>query len=202
MSRVGIAQERRRSPVAYDDADMRADASRNLSRVLRTGALLLAEDPTTSIATIAAQSGVDRRTVYRRFDTREALLTAVFQAKLDSAQRVLDEARLVEAPVPVALHRYVEGIIPVSREWPLDTRRMMQTDPVANARRKEQSQRLDGFVQRAGDEGFLRADLPAGWARSMLDSLVDSAAHNFAGIEAPQAADLVVDTLLNGIGLR
>jgi hypothetical protein len=36
----------------------------------------------------------------------------------------------------------------------------------------------------------------------MLDSLVDSAAHDFDGIEAPRAADLVVDTLLNGIGLH
>ncbi|WP_182263195.1 TetR/AcrR family transcriptional regulator [Rhodococcus sp. UFZ-B548] len=181
---------------------MRADASRNLSGVLRTGARLLAEDPTATIATIAAQAGVDRRTVYRRFETREALLTAVFQAKLDSAQRVLDDARLVEAPVPVALHRYVEGIIPVSREWPLDTRRMMQNDPVANARREEQSQRLDRFVQRASDEGLLRADLPGGWARSMLDHLVDIAAHTLPGIEAPSAADFVVDALLNGIGLR
>ncbi|MGX7681232.1 TetR/AcrR family transcriptional regulator [Jatrophihabitans sp. DSM 45814] len=181
---------------------MRADASRNLSRLLRTGARLLAEDPTTTIAAIAAQSGVDRRTVYRRFDTREALLGAVFQAKLDSAQRVLDEARLVEAPVAVALHRYVEGIISVSREWPLDTRRMMQTDPTANARREQQSQRLDRFVQRASDEGLLRADLPAGWARSTLDSLVDRAAHDFADLDAPRAADLIVATLLNGIGLR
>jgi hypothetical protein len=37
-----------------------------------------------------------------------------------ASQRVLDEARLLEAPVTVALHRYVEGIIAVSREWPLD----------------------------------------------------------------------------------
>ncbi len=124
---------------------------------------------------------------------------AVFQAKLDSAQQVLDQARLEEAPVTVALHRYVEGIIPVSREWPLDTRRMMQADPAANARREEQSRRLDRFVQRAVNEGLLRADLPAGWTRSMLDNLVDSAAHDFPGIEAPQAADLVVDTLLNGV---
>jgi AcrR family transcriptional regulator len=178
---------------------MRADASRNLSRVLRTGARLLAEDPTTTIAAIAAQADVDRRTVYRRFETREALLAAVFQAKIDSSERVLDEARLVEAPVAVALHRYVEGIIPVSREWPVDTRRMMRADPAASARREEQSRRLDAFVQRATDEGVLRANLPPGWARSLLDSLIDSAAHDFAGIEAPQAADLVVDTLLNGI---
>jgi AcrR family transcriptional regulator len=179
---------------------MRADASRNLSLVLRTGARLLAEDPATTIATIAAEAGVDRRTVYRRFETREALLAAVFQAKIDSSERVLDEARLVEAPVTVALHRYVEGIIPVSREWPLDTRRMMRADPAASTRREEQSRRLDTFVQRAIDEGVLRADLPPGWARSLLDALVDSAAHDFAGIEAPRAADLVVDTLLNGIG--
>jgi AcrR family transcriptional regulator len=142
---------------------------------------------------------VDRRTVYRRFETREALLAAVFQAKIDSSERVLDEARLVEAPVTVALHRYVEGIISVSREWPVDTRRMMRADPVASARREEQSRRLDTFVQRAAAEGVLRADLPPGWARSLLDSLIDSAAHHFAGIEAPRAADLVVDTLLNGI---
>jgi AcrR family transcriptional regulator len=178
---------------------MRADASRNLSRVLRTGARLLAADPATSIATIAAESGVDRRTVYRRFDTREALLAAVFQAKLDSVEQVLDQARLDEAPVTVALHRYVEGIIPVSREWPLDTRRMMRADPAASARREEQSQRLDNFMRRATSEGLLRADLPASWARSMLDNLVDTAAHDFPGIEAPRAADLVVDTLLNGV---
>ena len=70
-------------------------------------------------------------TIHRRFANREALLSAVFQAKLDSAERVLDEARLVESPLPVALHRYLEGIIPVSREWPVDMRLMMQKDPAA-----------------------------------------------------------------------
>jgi AcrR family transcriptional regulator len=183
-------------------ARMRADAARNLDAVLRTGARLLAEDPTTSMAAIAAAAGVDRRTVYRRFAGREALLSAVFQAKLDSAERVLDEARLTEAPVAVALHRYVEGIIPVSRDWPLDTRRMMAGDPVAAARRQEQSARLDAFVERAADEGLLQAGLPAGWARALLDRLVDTAAHDFPDIPAPRAADLVVRTLLEGVGRR
>jgi AcrR family transcriptional regulator len=179
---------------------MRADAARNLTAVLRTGARLLADDPSTSISAIAGAAGVDRTTVHRRFATREALLSAVFQAKIDSAERVLDEARLMEAPVAVALHRYVEGIVPVSREWPVDTRRMMQEDPDARARRQKQSKRLDDFLQRAAEEGYLRADVPPAWARAVLDDLVDSVAHRFPDVEPPQAADLVVATLLRGLG--
>ncbi|MEU3241639.1 TetR family transcriptional regulator [Streptomyces sp. NPDC006875] len=54
------------------------------------------------MAAIAGAAGVDRTTIHRRFANREALLSAVFQAKLDSAERVLEEARLVESPLPVA----------------------------------------------------------------------------------------------------
>ncbi|MFC6022932.1 TetR/AcrR family transcriptional regulator [Plantactinospora solaniradicis] len=179
---------------------MRADAARNLTTVLRTGARLLAEDPSTSLAAIANAAGVDRTTVHRRFVSREALLTAVFQAKLDSTERVLHEARLTEAPVPVALHRYVEGIIPVSREWPVDTTRLMQQDPDAQQRRQGQSERLTGFLQRAVDEGFLHSDVPLEWVRAVLDQLVSSAAHQFPDLAPPQAADIVVDTFLNGLG--
>ena len=179
---------------------MRADAARNQISVLRTGARLLAQDPSTPMAAIAAAAGVDRTTLHRRFATREALLRAVFQAKLDSAERVLDEARLTEAPVPVALHRYLEGIVPVSREWPLDTRRMMEMDPEARTRRETQSARLTAFIQRACDTGHLRPDTDAGWARVVLDSLVDGIAHRFPEVDPPQAADLVADTFLHGLG--
>ncbi|MET7375342.1 TetR/AcrR family transcriptional regulator [Micromonospora arida] len=179
---------------------MRADAARNLDAVLRAGARLLAEDPGTSMSAVAAAAGVDRTTLHRRFANRKALLSAVFQAKLDSAENVLDEARLTEAPVPVALHRYVEGIVPVSREWPLDTRRMMQNDPAASIRRQAQSARVDAFIRRSRDEGYLRGDVDMTWARTVLDQLVDAAAHQFPTLTPPQAADLVVATFMNGLG--
>ncbi|MBQ0905437.1 TetR/AcrR family transcriptional regulator [Micromonospora sp. U21] len=55
------------------------------------------------MSTIASTAGVDRRTVYRRFATREALISAVYTTKLDAVDLVFEQARLDEAPVPVAL---------------------------------------------------------------------------------------------------
>jgi AcrR family transcriptional regulator len=152
------------------------------------------------MAAIAAEAGVDRRTVYRRFENREALLSAVYTAKLDATEAVLDAARLADAPVEVALHRYIEAIIPVSRRWPLDLRTMMKQDPVAERRANEQRARLGAFLQRAVDEGHVRRDLPAGWPMSLLGSMVDNAAHVFVDIEPGPAADLVMASFIRAVG--
>ena len=150
---------------------MRADAARNVDAVLETGARLLADDPTTSMATIAAEAGVDRRTVYRRFASREALLTAVFQAKFAAMLEVLDTCRLEEAPVPVALHRLVEGVIGVLRRYPVDPEQTGCPEAAATCVR-DQLERIDAFLQRAAREGVIRSDLPDGLPTALLHEVV------------------------------
>src|SRR5260370_10713857 len=93
--------------------------------VVSTGARLLADDPSASIADIAAAAGVDRRTVYRRFASREELLAAVYEARYDAVEQAIAAARLREAPVAVALYLYVEGIIAVNRKLPAETSRLL-----------------------------------------------------------------------------
>ncbi|MER0241579.1 TetR family transcriptional regulator [Streptomyces sp. HSW2009] len=177
---------------------MRADAARNLDAVLQTGARLLAQDPGTSIAAIATAAGVDRRTVYRRFTTREALLTAVHAAKLDACEAVVAEARLAEAPVLVALHRYAEGIIAASRRWPVDLQQVQ--DEAVAARLAALLEQLDAFLARAARAGTIRTDLPDRWARSLLVHLTNIAAHEMPELTTAQGADLVTRSLVGGLG--
>ncbi|MGI5135316.1 TetR/AcrR family transcriptional regulator [Streptomyces sp. CA-106110] len=159
---------------------------------------MLATDPGASIASIAAEAGVDRRTVYRRFASREELLAAIYESRLTAIEHAIQDARLHEAPVAVALHRYVENIITVNRTWPVDLTRML-ADATIQARRDTFVREVDTFLQRATDEGLLRPHLPQGWASALLPQLVHLASHQQAHLSPGQAADVVVDTYLRGI---
>ena len=178
---------------------MRADAARNLEAVLTTGARMLAADPSTSIGAIAAAAGVDRRTVYRRFGSREELLAAIYEARLTAIGQAIEDARLRAAPVAVALHRYVENIIAVNRKWPVDLGRMLASEDVRR-RRDAYVEEVDAFLARATDEGLLRAGFPAGWVGALLPELMNLVVREQPELSHGQAADLVVESLLKGAG--
>lgn len=160
---------------------------------------MLAADPGASIASIAAEAGVDRRTVYRRFASREELLAVIYEFRLTAVERAVEDARLREAPVAVALHRYVENVIEVNRTWPVDLTRMLADDGV-RARRDAAAHEVDVFLRRATEEGLLRPGAPEGWVSALLPQLMHLVARQLPGLSSARAADVVVDTLLRGVG--
>jgi AcrR family transcriptional regulator len=157
---------------------------------------MLADDPSATIAAIAAAAGVDRRTA-----SREDLMAAVYGARYDAVEEAIEAARLREAPVAVALHRYAEGIIAVNRRWPVETSRMLREETIRERRRRLVDE-VDAFLRRATDEGLLRSDLPPGWVATVLPPLLEHAAENLSELSAAQAADVVVETLLRGVGAQ
>ncbi|MEV0175546.1 TetR/AcrR family transcriptional regulator [Streptomyces sp. NPDC050803] len=160
---------------------------------------MLAADPGASIASIAAEAGVDRRTVYRRFASREELLAAIYESRLTAIEEAIQDARLREAPVAVALHRYVENIIAVNRTWPVDLGRML-TDDTVRRRRDASVQEVETFLERATDEGLLRSGLPQGWTGALLPQLMHLVSRQQPELSPGRAADVVVDTFLHGVG--
>jgi AcrR family transcriptional regulator len=178
---------------------MRVDATRNLEAILETAARLLAEDPSTSMTAIAAEAGVNRRLVHRRFASREELHDAVVHTKLEAIDVVLRDARLDSAPVAVALHRFVEGIIAVVRRYPIDPEQM-RDDAESYARMLDQRAQIAAFMQRAMDEGLIRSDLPEGLPQALLHQSIGLLARQFPDDDPGEAADIAVDTLLSGMG--
>jgi AcrR family transcriptional regulator len=81
---------------------LRADAQRNLGRVLDAAAEVLAEQGmNASVDEIARRAGVGHGTVFRRFPTKEALVAAVVCKSIDevaaSAEGLLDDPDAGEA---------------------------------------------------------------------------------------------------------
>jgi len=70
---------------------LRADAARNLELILEAAETAFAEKGhDASVADIAAEAGVGQATIFRRFETKDDLIAAVFERKIE---KLLDAAR-------------------------------------------------------------------------------------------------------------
>src|SRR3954454_10448455 len=90
-------------PVEY----LRADAARNVHRIVTVAARLLGEDPAAGMADVAAAAGGSRATVSRHFPTREALIEAMQAHACAASEQALAECRLDEGSAGEALRRLV-----------------------------------------------------------------------------------------------
>src|SRR5690349_18357886 len=78
---------------------LRADAERNRARILAAAAEVFAERGLdVSLDDIAAAAGVGVGTVYRRFPDKDALIDALFEAKIGRAVQLARDALEIEDP--------------------------------------------------------------------------------------------------------
>src|SRR5438874_302222 len=76
---------------------LRADARRNRQRILAAARSVFAEQGLDApLAEVAGRAGVGIATLYRRFPTREDLIVASFEQKMDAYVNAVDEA--LQAP--------------------------------------------------------------------------------------------------------
>src|SRR5919199_2999337 len=72
---------------------LRADAARNRDRVLRAARDAFAESGLeVGVEEIARRAGVGKGTLYRRFPTKEALVNAIFEDRLDELEALAARA--------------------------------------------------------------------------------------------------------------
>jgi AcrR family transcriptional regulator len=140
---------------------LRADARENRTRVLEAAREMFArrgiDVPMTAIA---RQAGVGVATLYRRFPTREALITEVFTDELTACVAVVDDA-LADPDPWHGFSRLIERVCTMQATDRGFTEAFLTTYPNAldfDRRRRRAEQGFAEIVRRAKASGQLRAD--------------------------------------------
>src|SRR3954447_16773214 len=90
---------RRTRPDAAQPRPLRADAQRNLERILAAARALFAEHGTQAqMEDIAAHAGVGIGTLYRRFPTKESLMTALVRERFQEFAVIAEEVERTTDP--------------------------------------------------------------------------------------------------------
>lgn len=85
--------------ITPEDRPLRRDAERNRQRILDAARELFAEEGLrVTLDAVAARAGVGVGTVYRRFADKEALIDALFEARMDEVVEIAQRALACDDP--------------------------------------------------------------------------------------------------------
>lgn len=181
----------------------RADAERNLARIIESATTLLAVNPGASMAEIAEASGLVRATLYRHFPTRDDLIQAMYAEALDDALKAILSVDPEQGKATDAIARVVDALLVVGDRYRILSE---QRRGYPELREKEQSvgAPLIALVERGRQGGELRDDMPLRWVVAALGSLVNEAlrAVGREDIDRAEAGTLVTRTFLESMRPR
>ncbi len=186
-------------------APLRADAARNVQRVVEVAARLIAEDPGVGMNEIAEAAGVGRATVYRHFASREVLLQAIWVQVMADCEAAIEAAQLDEGTAVEALGRLTQAWLDIAVRYSF-SELLHQTDFSISAERRRQQRRvfrqpLLAVIRRGQASDELSSAVSPEWAVQALRSLIQAGARAVAAGELARAdaPAMVLRTLLDGL---
>jgi AcrR family transcriptional regulator len=166
-------------PVEY----LRADAARNVHRIVEVAARLLGENPNVGMGEVGLAAGVSRATVYRHFPTREALIGAIRAQAVEQSERALLACRLDEGSATDALRRLCDAWLDVAERYALA--QLASEATAADGEAREHRSRtlgdpLRALIERGKATGEFSSTLSTEWAVRVFGALLLAGARSVA----------------------
>jgi AcrR family transcriptional regulator len=176
---------------------LRADAQRNLSRILVAASEAYAElGPDVTVDEIARRAGVGHGTVFRRFPTKDALRAAVITVRLNELlARALE---LLDRPdAGAAFEEFVWAAAETSRRDRALYEGMEQCHDFADVSSAKQDlhDTVDELIRRAQREGAIRRGLDSQDVGALVGAAIRATAHS----ERDDAWRRYVKVVLDGL---
>jgi len=178
----------------------RADALRNVERILDAAVVCLSQRQNATMADIAKEAGLGRVTLYGHFDSRPALIDAVVARVIENGERTLASVDLDGDPRE-ALTRLIRS------SWQLvDQARSViaaAEDELSPERIRElhdsPATRVESLIDRGRSEGLFRDDMPTSWLVAVLHQILHGAGAEISAgrLEPADAPDLIVQTVFD-----
>ena len=181
----------------------RADAERNVARVLRAAAKILAERPNATVAEIAARSGLGRATVYRHFGSRRELVGAIHRQAIEEAEHAIEGSIDAGGGPLEVLARVTGELLAVGDRYRIVAEQRSLEAPLRRRERRLAAP-LIPVVEAGQASGEIRADLPAEWLVHALGGLIVAAlrASREGILSGCDVSEAVTTTLIAGAAAR
>jgi AcrR family transcriptional regulator len=149
-------------PSRSPPSELRADAARNRERIIQAAAAVFAERGLeAATAEIAHRAGVGEATLFRRFPSKDDLIDAIIETRMEEFQALADAA--ADHPDPaVSLERFMQDLVKqFSRDkgfFEAAGERCMN-DPKFQSQRERGLAAMGRLLKRAQEAGAVRTDL-------------------------------------------
>jgi AcrR family transcriptional regulator len=165
-----------RPTTAASSQPLRADARRNVERILVAALDELALDPEASMEAVARRAGVVRATLYVHFPTREMLIAAVTDRAIADTTEVLRHAAPEEGEPTEALARVLATAWRMLGRYHALVAINSRLDPTRlRALHEPVLTLLRPLLERGQASGAFNPDLPVDWMLTVLLELIHAA---------------------------
>ncbi len=188
--------------MAKAEEHARADVVRNRAALLDAAADVLAVAPQASLAEVATRAGLGRATLYRHFESREALSAAIRREALARATAALAGVDLVGCDTREGVRRAVAVLVPLGVRFRILLVEGADADEEFVAARHEALAPLREVLSQGARAGEIRRGADPAWPALVLTGLLMAAVRAVGAglVDAADAPDRVVDAFFEGFG--